>query len=34
MGGRKKTHYNKLVEMAEKGNQKAIKLLKDIKVKK
>lgn len=32
MGGRKKTYYEKLVEMAEQGNEKAQAILNDIKV--
>ena len=31
-GGRKMSHYDKLVEMAEKGNQKAIDILNNLEV--
>lgn len=30
MGGRKKTHYQKMVEMAEQGNEKAQYLIRNI----
>lgn len=32
MGGRKKSHYEKLVEMAEQGNEKAQAILNDLEV--
>ena len=34
MGGRKKSHYQKLVEMAEQGNDKAADILSNLEVKK
>lgn len=34
MGGRKKSHYQKLVEMAEQGNEKAADILGNLEVKK
>ena len=33
MGGRKKSHYQKLVEMAEQGNEKAADILGNLEVK-
>lgn len=33
MGGRKKSHYQKLVEMAEQGNEKAAEILGNLEVK-
>ena len=33
MGGRKKSHYQKLVEMAEQGNEKAAEILDNMEVK-
>ena len=33
-GGRNASHYEKLVEMAEKGNERAINIMKDLEVKK
>ena len=32
MGGRKKSHFEKLVEMAEQGNEKAQAILNDLEV--